>query len=165
VDAVCCRQGAASQIEPNAGLPHERLIEFRVGIQLATSLRRATAIFWAMGVNIAARPGGIAMPVAICLPEQAYLQVTGRLDLRVTDRAATQLKNVLAGLRLFAGGWRAGPGRNGSRRGRGPRPASVLPSVAETGRIAAAHSPDPKDGPGSWIPNLLPSDSRDRLAR
>ena len=37
------------------------------------------------GVNIAARLGGIAKPGAICLSEQAYWQVKGRLDLAVTD--------------------------------------------------------------------------------
>ena len=37
------------------------------------------------GVNIAARLEGIAEPGAICLSEQAYWQVKGRLDLAVTD--------------------------------------------------------------------------------
>ena len=37
------------------------------------------------GVNIAARLEGIAKPGAICLSEDAYRQVKGRLDLAVTD--------------------------------------------------------------------------------
>ena len=37
------------------------------------------------GVNIAARLEGVANPGAICLSEQAYWQVKGRLDLKVTD--------------------------------------------------------------------------------
>jgi class 3 adenylate cyclase len=36
------------------------------------------------GVNIAARLEGIAAPTAICLSEDAYRQVKGRLDLAVT---------------------------------------------------------------------------------
>jgi adenylate cyclase len=36
------------------------------------------------GVNIAARLEGIAAPAAICLSEDAYRQVKGRLDLAVT---------------------------------------------------------------------------------
>ena len=37
------------------------------------------------GVNIAARLEGVAKPGAICLSEDAYRQVKGRLDLAVTD--------------------------------------------------------------------------------
>jgi class 3 adenylate cyclase len=44
-------------------------------------------------VNIAARLEGVARPGTICLSEQAYWQVKGRLDLKVTDLGATQLKN------------------------------------------------------------------------
>ncbi len=45
------------------------------------------------GVNIAARLEGIAKPGAICLSEQAYWQVKGRLELGfhlTTARAAVQ---------------------------------------------------------------------------
>ena len=38
------------------------------------------------GVNIAARLEGIAEPGAICLSEDAYRQVKGRLDLAVSDQ-------------------------------------------------------------------------------
>ena len=41
------------------------------------------------GVNIAARLEGIAKPGAICLSEDAYRQVKGRLDLAVTDLGPT----------------------------------------------------------------------------
>jgi adenylate cyclase len=34
------------------------------------------------------------VPGAICLSEQAYWQVKGRLDLKVTDLGATPLKNI-----------------------------------------------------------------------
>ena len=48
------------------------------------------------GVNIAARLEGIAEPGAICLSEDAYRQVKGRLDLAVSDLGPTQLKNKVA---------------------------------------------------------------------
>src|ERR1700685_4017368 len=48
VDAVrCAIEVQNGLIERNAGLPPERRIEFRVGIQWGTSSRRATAISWA----------------------------------------------------------------------------------------------------------------------
>jgi adenylate cyclase len=46
------------------------------------------------GVNVAARLEGVATPGAICLSEDAYRQVKARLDLRVSDLGATQLKNI-----------------------------------------------------------------------
>jgi adenylate cyclase len=54
------------------------------------------------GVNIAARLEGIAKPGAICLSEQAYWQVKGRLDLKVTDLGATRLKNIAEPIHVFS---------------------------------------------------------------
>ena len=54
------------------------------------------------GVNIAARLEGIAEPGAICLSEDAYRQVKGRLDLAVTDLGPTQLKNIAEPIRIYS---------------------------------------------------------------
>ena len=54
------------------------------------------------GVNIAARLEGIAKPGAICLSEDAYRQVKGRLDLAVTDLGPTQLKNIAEPIRAYS---------------------------------------------------------------
>jgi hypothetical protein len=54
------------------------------------------------GVNIAARLESVAKPGAICLSEQAYWQVKGRLDLKVTDLGATQLKNIAEPIRVYS---------------------------------------------------------------
>jgi TolB-like protein/Tfp pilus assembly protein PilF len=54
------------------------------------------------GVNIAARLEGVASPGAICLSEQAYWQVKGRLDLKVTDLGATQLKNIAEPVHVYS---------------------------------------------------------------
>jgi TolB-like protein len=54
------------------------------------------------GVNIAARLEGVAQPGAICLSEQAYWQVKGRLDLKVTDLGATQLKNIAEPIHVYS---------------------------------------------------------------
>ena len=54
------------------------------------------------GVNIAARLEGIANPGAICLSEDAYRQVKGRLDLAVSDLGPTQLKNIAEPIRLYS---------------------------------------------------------------
>ena len=54
------------------------------------------------GVNIAARLEGICAPGAICLSEDAYRQVKGRLDLAVTDLGQTQLKNIAEPVRVYS---------------------------------------------------------------
>jgi len=54
------------------------------------------------GVNIAARLEGIAAPGAICLSEDAYRQVKGRLDLAVTDLGPTKLKNIAESIRVYS---------------------------------------------------------------
>jgi TolB-like protein/Tfp pilus assembly protein PilF len=54
------------------------------------------------GVNIAARLEGICEPGAICLSEQAYWQVKGRLDLAITDLGPTQLKNIADPVRVYS---------------------------------------------------------------
>ena len=53
------------------------------------SSRRADGDLMGDGVNIAARLEGVAAPGAICLSEDAYRQVKGRLDLAVTDLGPT----------------------------------------------------------------------------
>jgi TolB-like protein/lipoprotein NlpI len=54
------------------------------------------------GVNIAARLEGVCEPGAICLSEDAYRQVSGRLDMAVTDLGPTQLKNIERPIRVYS---------------------------------------------------------------
>ena len=54
------------------------------------------------GVNIASRLEGIAKPGAICLSEQAYWQVKGRLEMAVSDLGATQLKNIAEPVHVYS---------------------------------------------------------------
>src|SRR6202044_3535986 len=54
------------------------------------------------GVNIAARLEGICEPGAICLSEDAYRQVKGRLDLPVPDLGPIQLKNIADPIRVYS---------------------------------------------------------------
>ena len=94
VDAVrCAIEVQNGLIERNSDLPPERRIEFRVGIHLGDVVEEADGDLMGDGVNIAARLEGIAASGAICLSEDAYRQVSGRLDMVVTDPGPTQLKN------------------------------------------------------------------------
>ena len=103
VDAVrCAIEVQNGMAERNAGLPPERRIEFRVGIHLGDVVEESDGDLMGDGVNIAARLEGIAAPGAICLSEQAYRQVKGRLDLAVTDLGQTQLKNIAEPIRVYS---------------------------------------------------------------
>jgi adenylate cyclase len=103
VDAVrCAIEVQNGMVERNAGLPAERRIEFRIGIHLGDVVEEADGDLMGDGVNIAARLEGIAEPGAICLSEQAYWQVKGRLDLRVNDLGPTQLKNIAEPIRVYS---------------------------------------------------------------
>src|SRR5271166_3286993 len=103
VDAVrCAVEVQNGMVERNAGVPPERRIEFRVGIHLGDVVEEADGDLMGDGVNIAARLEGTAKPGAICLSEDAYRQVKGRLDLAVTDLGPTQLKNIAEPIRVYA---------------------------------------------------------------
>ena len=103
VDAVrCAIEVQNGMIERNGGLPAETRIEFRVGIHLGDVVEEADGDLMGEGVNIAARLERVANPGAICLSEQAYWQVKGRLDLAVSDLGPTQLKNIAEPIRLYS---------------------------------------------------------------
>ena len=103
VDAVrCAIEVQNGMVERNAGVPPERRIEFRIGIHLGDVVEEGDGDLMGDGVNIAARLEGIAEPGAICLSEDAYRQVKGRLDLAVTDLGPTQLKNIAEPIRVYS---------------------------------------------------------------
>ena len=103
VDATrCAIEVQTSMVERNAGVAPERRIEFRIGIHLGDVVEEADGDLMGDGVNIAARLEGIAKPGAICLSEDAYRQVKGRLDLAVTDLGPTQLKNIAEPIRVYS---------------------------------------------------------------
>jgi TolB-like protein/class 3 adenylate cyclase len=103
VDAVnCAIEVQRAMVERNAEVAPDKRIEFRIGIHLGDVVEESDGDLMGDGVNIAARLEGIAKPGAICLSEQAYWQVKGRLDLAVSDLGPTQLKNIAEPIRVYA---------------------------------------------------------------
>src|SRR5580698_1143442 len=86
----------------NAGMPADQRIDFRIGIHLGDVVEESDGDLMGAGVNIAARLEGIANPGAICLSEDAYRQVSGRLDMEVTDLGPTKLKNIEKPIRAYS---------------------------------------------------------------
>src|SRR3974390_708252 len=103
VDAVrCAIEVQTGLVERNAGVPEDRRIQFRVGIHVGDVVEESDGDLMGDGVNIAARLEGMAKPEAICLSEDAYRQVKGRLDLKVSDLGATQLKNIAEPIHVYS---------------------------------------------------------------
>src|SRR6202046_5598607 len=109
VEAVrCAITVQTAMIERNAGVPADQRIDFRIGIHLGDVVEETDGDLMGDGVNIAARLEGIAQPGAICLSEDAYRQVKGRLDIAVTDLGPIQLKNIAEPVRIYSLGLAAG---------------------------------------------------------
>src|SRR3984885_13961110 len=103
VEAVRCAIAIQNaMIERNVGVSADRRIDFRIGIHLGDVVEESDGDLMGDGVNIAARLEGIARPGAICLSEDAYRQVKGRLDLAVNDLGPTQLKNIAEPIRVYS---------------------------------------------------------------
>jgi adenylate cyclase len=103
VEAVRCAIAVQkAMIERNVGVPADRCIDFRIGIHLGDVVEESDGDLMGDGVNIAARLEGIAEPGAICLSEDAYRQVSGRLDMEVTDLGPTQLKNIARPIHAYS---------------------------------------------------------------
>ncbi len=102
IDATrCAIEMQNGLVERNAGAPPERRIEFRVGIHVGEVVEESDGDLMGDAVNVAARLEGIAKPGAICLSEDAYRQVKGRLELEVSDLGAIQLKNIAEPMRAY----------------------------------------------------------------
>ncbi len=86
VDAVrCAIELQNAMVERNAGVPADRRIDFRIGIHVGDVVEESDGDLMGDGVNIVARLEGVAKPGTICLSEQAYWQVKGRLEFAITD--------------------------------------------------------------------------------
>jgi len=103
VEAVRCAISMQNAMaERNVGTPEDQRIVFRIGIHLGDVVEESDGDLMGDGVNIAARLEGIAKPGAICLSEDAFRQVRGRLDLAVVDLGLTRLKNIAEPVRAYS---------------------------------------------------------------
>src|SRR5215218_9684971 len=88
VDAVECAVAVqAVMAERNQGLPQDRRMLFRIGINLGDILIEGDDIL-GKGVNVAARLEGIAEPGGICISSSAYDQVRGKVAVEFADLGA-----------------------------------------------------------------------------
>jgi len=101
VDAVrCAVEIQKGMIERNASVPQEKRIEIRYGVHVGDIIIEEGDIF-GDGVNIAARLEGIAQPGGICISDDAYRQVRGKLDVDFLDAGEQELKNIARPVRVY----------------------------------------------------------------
>ncbi len=121
--------------ERDAGVPEERRIVFRVGINLGDVVVEGDDIL-GQGVNVAARLEGLAEPGGLCISQKVYDEVAGKLDLAFEDLGERKVKNIERPLRVYR-----------------------LRSGSETARAeqaAAGTTPEPHDKPAIAV---LPFDN------
>ena len=101
VDAV--RAAVETQIavaKHNADLPKDKRIEFRVGINLGDVVIDGDDI-QGDGVNMAARPEGLAEPGGICVSGMVYEGVRDRIDIPFEDLGEQEVKNIDRPVRVW----------------------------------------------------------------
>jgi TolB-like protein/class 3 adenylate cyclase len=101
VGAVQCAVGLQKlAAERNAGIAAERRMEWRIGVHLGDVLIEGDDIL-GDGVNIAARLEGIAEAGGICISEDAFRQVRGKVEAEFADIGEQSLKNIARPLRVY----------------------------------------------------------------
>ncbi|WP_229171136.1 MULTISPECIES: adenylate/guanylate cyclase domain-containing protein [Bradyrhizobium] len=122
VDATrCAVEVQRAMVEQNASMPKDQVIQFRIGIHVGDIIGDDDDIF-GDGVNIAARLEGILEPGGICISNDAYRQVRGKVELACDDVGLQVLKNIAEPLHA----WRISP------------PGSVMAPAHSTARPQGA---------------------------
>jgi TolB-like protein len=120
--AIEIQRGMSSQ---NADVQHDTRIELRIGIHVGDIIIDDNDIF-GDGVNIAARLEGIADPGGICMSDDAYRQVRGKVESACDDLGLQTLKNIAEPMRA----WRVQLGGHGAAKARPVSPAGQAPMLA-----------------------------------
>jgi adenylate cyclase len=101
VDAVRCAVEVQREMATrNAGVPAERRIDFRIGVNLGDIIIDENDIF-GDGVNIAARLEALAEPGGICVSRVVRDQVRDKLTIPFEDMGEQQVKNIARPVRAY----------------------------------------------------------------
>src|SRR5262245_19977754 len=101
VNAVECAVAVQNMMaERNAGIPAERQMRYRMGVNLGDVIHDEQRVY-GDGVNIAARIQSIAEPGGICIAGDAFAHVQRKLPLQFVDMGEHQLKNITDPVRVY----------------------------------------------------------------
>jgi adenylate cyclase len=96
----CAVELQRGMLERNAGVPEDRHIKFRIGVNLGDIIVDGDD-FYGDGVNIAARLQEMAEPDGICITGSVHEQVVKKLMLAYDDLGALVVKNMERPLHVF----------------------------------------------------------------
>ena len=85
----------------NHDIPGDKRIECRVGIHLGDVVVEGDDLL-GDGVNVAARLDGMAEPGGVCISEDAYRHLRGKVDAALIDMGEQRLKNIAQPVRVYA---------------------------------------------------------------
>ena len=101
VDAVrCAVELQRNLVKRNAETPADRQIEFRMGVNLGDVVIDGSDVY-GDGVNVAARVQDVAEPGGICISEDTYRHLSGRIEVGYKDLGPLRLKNIDKPVRVY----------------------------------------------------------------
>jgi len=102
VDAVRCAVAVQQAMpERNTGVPEDKRIEFRIGINLGDIILDDDDIY-GDGVNVAARLEALAEPGGICVSRVVRDQVRDKLPYAFEDMGEQRVKNIVRPVRAYS---------------------------------------------------------------
>src|SRR6202043_1702603 len=102
VDAVrCAAEVQRAMIDREAGMPEDRRIRFRVGINLGDIIVEDDDIF-GDGVNVAARLEALSDPGGLCISRMVRDQIRDKLAYAFEDLGEQSVKNIARPVRVYA---------------------------------------------------------------
>ena len=84
----------------NAGVPEDRRIQFRIGVNLGDVIVEGDDIY-GDGVNVAARLETLAAPNGICVSDVVHQSVDGKLEVEFEDLGEREVKNIAKPLHVY----------------------------------------------------------------
>jgi len=86
--------------QANAGLPEERRIVLRIGINIGDVIGEGSDIY-GEGVNVAARLEALAQGGGLCISAKVHEEIIGKVEFSFADAGEQQLKNIARPVRTF----------------------------------------------------------------
>lgn len=130
VSAVACAAAVQGGMrDRNAGIPQDRRIEFRIGVNLGDVIVEGEDIF-GDGVNVAARLESIAKPGGITISGSVRDHVGNRLDLAFEDMGEQTLKNIERPIRIYSVSLSSAAARDSKNEEQAPQEQLEKPSIA-----------------------------------
>lgn len=121
VQAVCCALKIQREmVGRNDGTAEGRRLQFRIGINLAEVVFEDGDVF-GDGVNVAARLESLAEPNGICLSDDVYRHVRGKVGAEFENLGLQTLKGIADPIRVY-------------RTGASGKPSGALPQTIEPAR-------------------------------